>query len=107
MGKVYLVLAVVGFIAPYAIFFMWLAEYGFDFALFVQEIFGSKLALFAWVDVVISALGLVAFILYEGRARGMGRLWIPIVGTLCVGVSFGLPLFLYMRECKKSTDKFS
>ena len=28
----------------------------------------------------------------------MKRLWAPVGGTLLVGVSFGLPLFLLMRE---------
>jgi hypothetical protein len=28
----------------------------------------------------------------------MTRLWAPVVASLLVGVSLGLPLFLYMRE---------
>jgi hypothetical protein len=27
-------------------------------------------------------------------------LWIPVAATFCVGVSFGLPLFLCMRQSK-------
>jgi hypothetical protein len=29
---------------------------------------------------------------------GMRRLWIPVLCTLLVGVSCGLPAFLYLRE---------
>jgi hypothetical protein len=25
-------------------------------------------------------------------------LWLPVIGTLTVGVSLGLPLYLYLRE---------
>jgi hypothetical protein len=28
----------------------------------------------------------------------MGHLWAPIAANLAVGVSLGLPLFLYLRE---------
>ena len=28
----------------------------------------------------------------------MRLLWLPVAGLLAVGVSFGLPLFLYLRE---------
>jgi hypothetical protein len=28
----------------------------------------------------------------------MRRLWLPLAGTCLVGVSFGLPLFLYLRQ---------
>jgi hypothetical protein len=28
----------------------------------------------------------------------MRRLWFPVIGSLLVGVSLGLPLFLYMRQ---------
>jgi len=34
----------------------------------------------------------------EGRRLAMSRLWGPIAANLLVGVSLGLPLFLYMRE---------
>jgi len=28
----------------------------------------------------------------------MSRLWLPVASVLLVGVSLGLPLFLYLRE---------
>jgi hypothetical protein len=34
----------------------------------------------------------------EGKRLGMRLLWLPILGLCTVGVSFGLPLFLYLRE---------
>jgi hypothetical protein len=98
MKKIYFLSSIVGFTLPYALFFSWLSEYGFDIALFFDEIFSSKLSLFAWADVFISAFVLIVFIIYEGKRLSMQKLWLPIVATLSVGVSFGLPLFLYMRE---------
>ncbi len=40
----------------------------------------------------------MGFVLAEGRRLNMKQLWAPVVGTLLVGVSIGLPLFLLMRE---------
>jgi hypothetical protein len=37
-------------------------------------------------------------VLFEGRRAGVKHLWAPIAANLAVGVSLGLPLFLYMRE---------
>jgi hypothetical protein len=50
------------------------------------------------MDVVISALALVAFILIEGTRIGLARRWMPIVATCIVGVWLGLPLFLYQAS---------
>jgi len=36
----------------------------------------------------------------EGRRLGMKNLWAPVAANLAVGVSLGLPLFLYMREAR-------
>jgi hypothetical protein len=38
------------------------------------------------------------FIGSEGKRLGMRLLWLPIVSVFVVGVSLGLPLFLYLRQ---------
>jgi hypothetical protein len=58
MASLYLVLSVIGMVAPYARFVSWLIEHGLDVRL----------------------------------------LWLPIDATCLIGVSCGLPLFLYLRE---------
>jgi hypothetical protein len=37
----------------------------------------------------------------EGRRAGLGHRWVPLAANLLVGVSLGLPLFLYMREARR------
>ncbi|MEO1523167.1 MAG: DUF2834 domain-containing protein, partial [Cyanobacteria bacterium J06633_2] len=53
---------------------------------------------FAWLDVIVSAIVLLGFIVTEGTRQGIRKLWISVLGTCTVGVSLGLPLFLLMRE---------
>lgn len=50
------------------------------------------------MDVIVSSVVLWVLVYTEGRRSGMKHLWAPVVANLAVGVSLGLPLFLYMRE---------
>lgn len=71
---------------------------GLDFYRMIKEALSNPVSAFAWLDVLVSAVVLLIFIVAEGTRLRMRKLWLPIVGTLAVGVSFGLPLFLFMRE---------
>jgi len=98
MRITFLVLCVAGFVLPYSQFVPWLLDHGANAQLFVRDLFSNRIGGFFGLDVIVSACVLVAFIRMEGSRLAMRRLWIPIVATLLVGVSFGFPLFLYMRE---------
>lgn len=94
----YLILCVAGFVLPYSQFMPWAMEHGVDGPLFIGELFSNRIGGFFGLDVIISACVLIPFVVSEGRRLRMPRLWLPIIGTLLVGVSFGFPLFLYMRQ---------
>jgi predicted exporter len=95
---VYLLLCVAGILLPYSQFVPFVAEHGLDLKLFVEQLFSTRIGAFFGLDVLVSALVLVVFVLVDGRRAGVRSLWTPIAATLAVGVSLGLPLFLYMRE---------
>jgi hypothetical protein len=96
----YLVLSVLGFLLPYSQLVPWLVEYGPDRLEFTTQMFETRISTFFAFDVLIAAGALLVFILFEGNRLGVKHLWMPILGTLAVGVSFGLPLFLYLRESR-------
>lgn len=98
MKKFYLLFCVLGVALPYWQFLPWLMDHGIDPLLFFQEAAELRIGAFAWLDVIVSAIVLLQFIAYEGRQLKMQRLWMPVAGTLLVGVSLGLPLFLLLRE---------
>jgi hypothetical protein len=85
---------------PYCWFVPWLATHGFDLPLFLSELFSTRIGAFFGLDVIVSALVLLLFVAVEGRRLAIRTWWIPVVATLAVGVSLGLPLFLYMRQIK-------
>lgn len=99
MIKFYAVMCVLGTVLPYSALVGWGVENaGLSVAAMLAEILASRMSLFAWADVLVSAVVLIAFIRHEGRRASIPGLWLPIVGTCAVGISLGLPLFLLMRE---------
>lgn len=96
----YLALCVLGAVLPYSQLVPWIATHGLDFPLLLQELFSTRVSGFFGLDVIVSAIVLVIFVLSEGRRLDVSRLWLPVVATLLVGVSLGFPLFLYLRQRK-------
>ena len=96
--SVYLRLCVLGTLLPYWQLLPFLRDHGLDLRLFLAQLFANPVSGFFGMDVIVSSIVLWAFVYVEGRRIGMRHLWAPIVANLAVGVSLGLPLFLYMRE---------
>ena len=95
----YLVLALIGLILPYSQFLPWIMEHhAMNIPLFIHDLFANEISAFFAMDVIVSAIVLIVFILDESRCLGMRTLWLPVIATLLVGVSLGLPLFLYLRQ---------
>ena len=94
----YLVCCVLGLLVPYSQFVPWLLEHGLNVTLFCRELFANRMSAFFAMDVIISAIVLIWFIQSEGKRLRVRLLWLPTVGTLIVGVSFGFPLFLFLRQ---------
>lgn len=100
LRHLYLLLCVPGALLPYAQFLPWLAEHGPDLPRLFAELFSTRIGGFFGMDVLVSALVLLLFIASEGRRLSVRRRWAPVAATLLVGVSLGLPLFLYQRQAK-------
>ena len=95
---IYLVLCVLGTALPLSQLLPFLFEHGLDMRLFVEQLFANRISAFFGWDVIVSSLVLWTFVIVEGRRARIKTLWAPIAANLAVGVSLGLPLFLYMRE---------
>ena len=76
----------------------WVMVHGLDVSLFVSELFANRIGGFFGLDVLISVCVLTLFIFVEGRRLRMQKLWLPIIGTFLVGITFGFPLFLFLRH---------
>lgn len=98
--RIYLALCFLGTALPYAQLLPFLREHGLDLRLFLEELFANRVSGFFALDVIVSSLVLWVFVFTEGRRLGLKHLWAPIAANLAVGVSLGLPLFLYQRELR-------
>ena len=97
-GWLFLLLAVLGFVLPLRYFLRFLMTEGLNFSLFFSQLFQNNVSSFFAMDVFVSTIALWVFVFVEGRRRRMKGLWIYVVCTMLVGVSFALPLFLFFRE---------
>lgn len=98
MKYFYGLLSFLGLVLPYSQFIPWVVRNGLHFTLLFQDIISTRIGAFAWMDVLVTAIVLIGFILLEGTRKKMKYLWLPIAGTLLVGPSLGLPLFLFLRQ---------
>jgi len=96
----YLILCFVGVLLPYSQFVPWVLQHGLNLSLFVRELFANRIGGFFGMDVIVSAVVLMVFTRIESARLGIRHRWLVIVAVLTVGVSLGLPLFLYLREAK-------
>ena len=97
-APLYLALCIAGTLLPYSQFVPFVHEHGLDLRLFFDQLFSTRIGAFFGWDVIVSSVVLWVFVAVEGRRAAMRHLWQPIAANLTVGVSLGLPLFLYMRE---------
>jgi hypothetical protein len=96
----YAVLCIAGAVLPYWAFLPWIILHGLNVKLFMHELFANRISTFFALDVILSAVALLAFIPIESSRFVIKHRWLPVLATLLIGVSLGLPLFLYLRELR-------
>ena len=94
----YIALCVLGVVLPYSQFIPFLQQHGLDLRLFFQLLFANRIAAFFGLDVIVSSIVLWVVVLVDRRRSRVAHAWAPLLGNLLVGVSLGLPLWLYLRE---------
>lgn len=93
--NLFLVLAVLGFIAPYY-FFLQVRE--FDLNALFQQFSASAILSGIAMDLLVSVIVYWFFMFTEAKKLEMKNPWVYLLATMFVGLSFALPLFLYFRE---------
>jgi hypothetical protein len=93
----YAALCMVGTLAPLSAFVPWVIRHGLDARLFTQLLFANPVSAFFAMDVLVSAVVIMVWTRQEAK-EGLRQWWAPILGTLLVGGSLGLPLLLFLRE---------
>ena len=97
MRHVWGTFCVIGTLLPYAVFAPWLVEHGLDIGQLFDQAASSPVAAFAWLDVIVSA-AVVLTLAFRRLMGGSRQYWYVVVGTCLVGVSLGLPLYLFLSH---------
>jgi hypothetical protein len=91
-------LTVVGFVVPNAMLALFLTRHGLDlhryFDGWVRLLPSAQLT----ADLVIAAVAFFAWASWDGPRSAVRRWWVVFPATLLVGLCFGLPLYLLLRE---------
>lgn len=98
MKWLYLCLAVLGAALPLSQFVPASMDGSFSVANLLSELMSTKNLRGIAFDLGIAALTGVVFMIAEARRMKIRLVWLPLLGTVLIGYSFGLPLFLYLRE---------
>lgn len=98
--NLYLVLSLIGLVLPYWFFFNFLSTNGLNASLLVQQLFANNISTFFAVDLIISIIVFWIYMVSEATRLQMNNVWLYILASLTVGLSFALPLFLYFRARK-------
>jgi hypothetical protein len=95
---IWLVLAIWGSIHPMYWFVSWFTQNGWSLRTMVDAWHANAATTGLVWDLTIAAVALTLFVLIETwqRRRVAGLLAIP--ATFCIGVSAGLPLYLFLRS---------
>lgn len=105
MKQVYALLCVLGLVLPYSFFVPFVLSNGLNIPFIISQLFANPISAFFGADVIISSFAFWAFIFQETRKRPIPFWWLGIVANLAVGVSLGLPLFLWLRQSEIEKEK--
>ncbi len=98
MRNVYLLLAVWGTIHPMYYFISWFQAEGWDIMAMVEAWHVNAATSGLVWDLTIAAVSLTIWILVEAIQNRNWLSLLAIPATYCIGVSCGLPLYLYLRS---------
>ncbi|MCV3272170.1 DUF2834 domain-containing protein [Roseobacter sinensis] len=95
---IWLLLAIWGAIHPMSYFLQWFNENSYDLMAMVDAWHANPATSGLVWDLTIAAVTLTVWVLVEctQKRAWLGLLAIP--ATFCIGVSCGLPLYLYLRS---------
>ena len=95
---IYLALAIWGAVHPMYYFVQWFQANGFDLMGMVAAWHVNTATSGLVWDLPIAAVTLTLWIIAEGAVRRNWGALIAIPATFCIGVSCGLPLYLFLRS---------
>lgn len=101
LKMIYLILAIIGALIPYAFFIQHFNESGFGIGRFVFNLFAFPVSGGFTADLLISSF-VFWIAIFNRHSKGHGpRPWIFVALNLIIGLSCALPAYLYANESRR------
>lgn len=98
ISGIYLLLAAVGAIVPFRHFLIWFDANGVSITGLIEAWTVNAAAEGMLYDLALAAVALIAAVVVDVARRGASAILVVIPVTLLIGVSCGLPLYLWFRH---------
>ena len=95
---IYLAMAIIGTIVPMMYFVPWMQQNGADLSALISAWKATPTTTGLYYDMLIAAISLNLWIVVETYIRKDYWVLICLPATYLIGVSCGLPLFLFLRS---------
>ncbi|MEA2346328.1 MAG: hypothetical protein QOG62_115 [Thermoleophilaceae bacterium] len=92
------VVTVIGFVVPNAMVALYVSRQGFDATAYIGAVTETLPARQFTYDLLLCCLAFIGWSTWDGRRSGVRAWWVVIPATFLVGLCFGIPLYLWMRE---------
>ena len=97
--EIFLLIATgIGTVAPYYYFIQFYAEYGGDISRFFELIYANTASAGLAMDLTVAAVVFMIWSYIDGKRNNIKKWWIIPALSLSIGVSAGVPFYLYLRE---------
>jgi hypothetical protein len=109
MKTLYLMLAIVGFVAPNVFVVQESIETGnillwLDPGATLSGMFANRISTAFVIDLLVAVATFFIWTYFEAKQRGMKNVWVVWMLTLLFGMAGSFPLFLYFREKSKTIN---
>jgi hypothetical protein len=101
MKRLYLLLAIIGAVVPLLLYANFFSTVEANLPLFVEAVLANNASAGIAADALIAAVAFLIWSFVDARALGVPRWWLVPLATVLVGLSLGLPLYLYMRSDRR------
>lgn len=98
LKHLYLALAIIGVVGPYYFLITFLVAHGLDGRAFAQQLFATQISTFFVVDLIVASIVFIVWLPREAKRYSVRSWWLYLIPLFLVGLSFALPLFLYVGE---------
>ena len=105
MKTFYLLAAIVGTVVPWIFFAGFIVENGIDVPVFLLNLFANQPAAGFATDLLITSAVFWTWSWNDAREKNVSGWWLTIPAILLVGLSLGLPLYLWMREMQRNPGR--